>query len=301
MPDRDVILTTLHRADFAYAVPLVLSLKSTGFSGQLVAFASAVDDETCAKLRGLGTTIVPFHFSRKRERQRLARLWPLWRWYFSTRASQAAKEKLAHCVLHVRYRRYLLYLQYLREHGARFDRVLLADAKDVIFQADPFSWNPEPGVHFLLEEAHVRIGHCRMHRLWMGCQFGRDYVERHAGETAACSGTTFGDTASILEYLQRMIATIMKARNLAKIYGGDQGIHNYLLQEKLLPNSIVHPNRRAPVLTLGVMRWDQVRLNSDGLVVNETGAPVPVLHQYDRIPELKQHLLARLPQMADTL
>jgi hypothetical protein len=294
MPNRDLILTTLHRADFAYIAPFVLSLQRTGYAGQLVVFASAVDDKTCATLRECGAIIAPFHFSGKRDRQRLAWLWPLWRWYFSTHASQTAKEKLAHRVFHVRYRRYLLYLQYLREQGGHFDRVMLADAKDIFFQADPFSWNPQPGVHFLLEEAHVRIGHCRLHRLWMGCQFGPDYVERHAEETVTCSGTTFGDTASILEYLARMVATTMRARNLAKIYGGDQGIHNFLLQEKLLPRSIVHPNRQAPGLTLGVMRWDQLQLNSDGLVVDETGAPVPVLHQYDRIPELKQHLLARL-------
>jgi len=301
MPGKDVILTTLHRANFAYIAPFVLSLKSTGYTGRLVVFASAVDGETCAKLREFGAMIVPFHFSGKRERQRLARLWPLWRWFFATGASQAAREKLAHRVLHVRYRRYLLYLQFLREHGASFDRMMLADAKDVVFQADPFSWNPEPGVHFVREEARVRIGHCRLHRLWMSRQFGKDYVERHAGETATCSGTTFGDTASILKYLECMVATIMKARDLATIYGGDQGIHNYLLLEKLLPQGIVHPNRRAPVLTLGAMRWDQVQLNGLGLVVNETGAPVPVLHQYDRIPELKKHLLARLPQMTSVV
>ena len=298
MPGRDVILTMLHRANFAQVAPFILSLKRTGFTGQLVVFVSAVDDETGAKLHELGATIVPFHFSGKRTRQRRARLWPLWRWFFGTNASQKLKEYVAHKVLHLLYRRHLLYLDFLREHGARFDRVMLADATDIVFQADPFSWNPEPGVHFLLEEPHVRIGHCRLHRLWMGCQFGKNYVEQHAGETVTCAGTTFGDTASILEYLELMIATIMKARNLAKIYGGDQGIHNYLLLEKLLPNSIVHPNRRAPVFTMGVMRWDQVQLNGDGLVVNETGAPVPVLHQYDRIPELQKHLLARLAQMA---
>ncbi|MGD0348856.1 MAG: hypothetical protein ABSB84_00855 [Verrucomicrobiota bacterium] len=49
------------------------------------------------------------------------------------------------------------------------------------------------------------------------------------------------------------------------------------------------------------MRWDQVQFNDDGFVVNEVGAPVSVLHQYDRIPELKKHLLARLPQMSETL
>jgi len=301
MSGRDVILTTLHRVDFTHVAPFVLSLKDTGYTRRLVAFTGTVDDETCTKLRESGVVIVPFHFSGRRERQRLARLWPVWRWYFSTRASQAAKEKLAHRVLHVRYRRYLLYLQYLREHGAHFDHVMLADAKDVFFQADPFSWNPGSGVHFVLEEPHVRVGHCRLHRLWMGCQFGQDYVARHAEETVTCSGTTFGDTAGILKYLECMIATMMRARNLAKIYGGDQGIHNYLLIEQLLPDVTVHQNRQGPVLTLGVMRWNQVRLNEHGLVVNESGTAVPVLHQYDRIPELKRHLLARLPQMAESL
>jgi len=298
MPDRDIILTTLHRASFAYIAPFVLSLKSTGYTGQLAVFASTVEEETCAKLRELGATIVPFHFSGKRERQRLAWLWPLWRRCFSICTSQSTREKLAHQVLPLRYRRYLLYLQYLRYHGARFDRVMLSDAKDVVFQLDPFSWNPEPGVHFLLEEAQVRIGHCDLHRLWMSHQFGEDYVERHAEATVTCSGTTFGDTANILKYLECMVTTMMEAKDLATICGGDQGIHNYLLLEKLLPKGVVHPNRHAPVLTLGVMRWDQVRLDGHGLVVNETGAPVPVLHQYDRIPELKKHLLARLPQTA---
>lgn len=294
MPARDLILTTLYRADFAYIAPFVRSLKRTGYAGQLVVFASAVDGETCAKLRELGVSVVPFHSSGEHGRQRLARLWPLWRWYFSTRASSAAKEKLAHRVFHLHYRRHLLYLQYLREQDGRFDRVMLADARDVVFQADPFSWNPRPGVHFVLEEMQVRIGRCRFHRRWMSRQFGQAYVEQHADETVTCAGTTFGDAASILQYLQLMVATTMKARKLAKIRGGDQGIHNYLLLEKLLPNSIVHPNRRAPVLTLGAMRWDQLQFNAAGLVVGADGVPVPVLHQYDRIPELREHLLAQL-------
>src|SRR5208337_5628404 len=186
-------------------------------------------------------TVVPFHFSSKRDRQRLARLWPIWRWYFGSRASREAKHRLAHRVFHLRYRRYLLYGDFLRFHGADYDRVLLVDGQDVLFQRAPFSWNPSPGLHCVLEENSIRIGHCRFHRLWMGCQFGEEYVQRHAERVASCSGTTFGDTASIRHYLDRMIAATMSARNLAKISGGDQGIHNHLLIENLLPNVTLHP------------------------------------------------------------
>ncbi len=62
MPDRDVILTILHRADFANIAPFVRSLKHAGYTGHLVVFASAVGDVVCAKLRELIATVVPFHF-----------------------------------------------------------------------------------------------------------------------------------------------------------------------------------------------------------------------------------------------
>ena len=37
-----------------------------------------------------------------------------------------------------------------------------------------------------------------------------------------------------------------------------------------------------------------LRLNAAGQVVNETGTMFSVIHQYDRIPELKKYVLSRL-------
>ena len=291
---RDLILATLHRRNFDAVAPFVLSLKRTGYQGRLVLFTSQVSADAQAELRRQGVEVVPFHFSGKRDRQPLARLWPLWRWYFASGASASAKARLAHRVLHLRYRRYWLYAEYLQQHAAVYERVLLADCTDVFFQTDPFAWDWSPGVHFFLEEKKLRLGDCRLHRLWLGCQFGPEFIERHAGESISCSGTTFGDTASIREYLAQMAAAIMRARNLAKISGGDQGIHNYLLIEKKLKNIIVHPNRCGPVLTMGVMRPDDFKMNSAGLVLNQDGSVPPVLHQYDRLLGLKSRLLAGL-------
>jgi hypothetical protein len=291
-----LILTTLHQGNINTVAPFVRSLKRTDFRGQIIMFTSRVSSESQDALRQNKVVVVPFHFSGKRDRQQLARLWPLWRWYFASGASPTAKAKLAHRVFHLRYRRYLLYEDFLRQHGSDYDRVLLADSRDIFFQTDPFAWDWSPGVHCFLEEPANRIGQCRLHRLWLGCQFGQEFVEQHADKTVSCSGTTFGDTPGVIDYVNQMVATIMKARNLAKISGGDQGIHNYLLIENRLPNITIHENRRSPVMTMGTMRMEQVRLNQDGLVINENGQIVPVLHQYDRISELKNQLLAYLPQ-----
>jgi hypothetical protein len=289
---RDLILTTSHGENFDCLAPFVLSLKRSGFRGATVIFASGMDAQSIGQLESHGMIVIPFHFSGKRERQPLARLWPLWRWYFSTGASPQKKLRLARRVFHLRYLRYLLYAEFLQQRAGDFDRILLADGRDVFFQRDPFAWNWTPGVHFFLEDAGKRIGDCRLHRLWLGCQFGRAFVEEHAAKTPTCSGTTFGDIVGIRQYLDVMTATIMRARNLAKIFGGDQGIHNYVLIQKLLNNIVVHENRCGPVLTMGAMPEKDVRTNAAGDVLNDDGEPAPVLHQYDRIPGLKD-LLAK--------
>jgi hypothetical protein len=291
---RDLILALLHRQSFNAVAPFVRSLRRTGYRGRLVMFVSQVGAETETELRREGVQVVPFHFSGKKDRQPLARLWPLWRRYFASGASPASKERLAHRVLHVRYRRYLLYAEFLRRHAADYDRILLADSTDLIFQADPFAWDWSPGLHFFLEEAKNRLGACRLHRLWLSCQVGPEFVERHADEIVSCSGTTFGDTAIIREYLAQMVAAMMQARNLGKISGGDQGIHNYLRLEKKLNHLTIHANRHGAVLTMGVMQPGDYRTGPTGLVLNEDGSVPPVLHQYDRLPDLKKRLQAGL-------
>src|SRR5271169_5173565 len=88
---RDLILAALHQRNFDSVAPFVLSLKRTGFQGRTVLFVSRVNLESQEKLRQQGVIVIPFHFSGKRDRQPLARLWPLWRRYFATQASLAAK------------------------------------------------------------------------------------------------------------------------------------------------------------------------------------------------------------------
>jgi hypothetical protein len=288
---RDVILSVQRNGDFTTLAPFVLSLERTGYRGRVVLFTSRLKRDALAELRRHGFELEPFTFIGKAKRQPLAELWPLWRRLFALPVPMQAKRWLASRVFHLVYRRHLLYADYLSRHAHEFDRVMLADSKDVFFQLDPFCWNPATGLHVVLEDQSSRIGTCRSHRSWMGHQFGEDYVNRHAERMISCAGTTFGDTASVRQYLDQMISVSMSARSL-KISSGDQGIHNYLLIEHLLPNVRVHPNGRGPVLTMGVMNPADIRINDAGQVLNDDGQPAPVLHQYDRISSLQKRLLA---------
>lgn len=296
MPEtRNLILTTVQGADFDYVAPFIFSLKRTGYRGRLVIFASAMKGDAVAQLEHHGATVIPFRFFHKRFQKTLAWPWPCWRKFFAADTAPTLQEKFAHAVLPFFYRRHLLYLQFLRKHHDEFDRIFLTDARDVCFQADPFLWNPADGLHFFLEEPANTIRVCGLQKNWTENQFGRSDAEAHLDQIISCAGTVFGDADGMLAYLSKMVALATQSRRLRKIVADDQGIHNYMLRENLLPRVSIHENRRSAVLTTGTMRMTDFRMNELGQLLDESGNVIPVVHQYDRLPELKKHLLARLP------
>lgn len=295
---RDVVLTLLHRGDFNYIAPFISSLKKSGYRGSTVLFASQVDRQTLEKVQGCGVRIEPFRFSAGASRQPRSRPWALWRWFFSSGAPRSAKMWLAHNVFHLYYLRYLLYAKFLEEHAGDFDRVLLADGRDVFFQADPFAWDWTPGVHYFLEDGDHQMGHCAVHREWFRRLFGPSYIEAHAQRTPACSGTTFGDMASMRRYIELMVNITMQALEYDQLAGGDQGVHNYILIEKLMSNITVHENGRGPVMTMKMMKKSDLQVDAQGAVLNGDGVPVPILHQYEWFPGLKAHLMNSLETAA---
>jgi hypothetical protein len=149
-------------------------------------------------------------------------------------------------------------------------------------------------VHFFLEEPEHRMGDCPVHREWFRRLFGPSFIESHAQRIPACAGTTFGDMAGIRQYLDLMVTVTMQAVELDKLFGGDQGVHNYILLQKLLNNVAVHENGSGPVLTMKKMKESDWQVDAQGAVLIGDGVLVPVLHQYDCFPALKARLMSSL-------
>jgi len=294
MSTRNAIFTTLHGVSYEFVRLFIESLKQTGFKGKLIAFVSAVDEDSLTKLKSAGVWTVPFYFPGKHVRQRwCARLTPLWRLVFAGNALLPQKEKLAHILFHLYFRRHLLYLDFLRAHRTEFDRVFLTDCRDVYFQADPFSWDPEPGVHLFFEEASHIIGKCPTHRRWFMSMYGQETFSEMSNNTISCAGTTFGDTESLIKYLSLMVHYSMHIRSFEQ-HDGDQAVHNYLLHKNLIPSVCVHDNRTGPVFTMGAVPPEEIRFDERNLIVNDINQVIPVLHQYDRIKGLPESLAQKL-------
>lgn len=290
---RNLILSTAHRIRFSAVEPFFRSLKQSGYSGDLVIFCSAVDRESISQMKSWGAQVVPFHFSGKHVGNRAARFWWLWKKAFASGISEQNKERLAHKVFHLFYRRHLLYLELLRARSADYGRVFLTDCRDVFFQDNPFNWKQGPGLHVFLEDKSMQLDRCPHHLRWISSQFGSETQKALGNQTVSCAGTVFGDSASVKSYLETMVHLAMNARSLSEA-DGDQGLHNYFVR-KLTPKWMtIHPNEEGPVLTVGPLKSSALHFNTAGWVTNRNGDIPPVIHQYDRISELSEKLLGHL-------
>ncbi len=167
-----------------------------------------------------------------------------------------------------------------------FSHVLLSDARDVVFQSDPFA-NP---LNLEFAEEEGRFGESPFNDKWIQQSFGSDVFKQISGKRIFCAGTIFGSGSRIREHLDRMCKCIRRLPSW-KFGGQDQAVHNYIIHNMLQESEFaVSTNRRGRIVTLGTSRSPEV---VEGCIVDEDGCPFPIVHQYDRLsPEIHASLNA---------
>jgi len=180
--------------------------------------------------------------------------------------------------------RYFLYLDYLRQCGRTWPRIMLTDVRDVIFQRPPgeFPW-PE-GLSLFLEDSRMAVADCPHMRRWIEGHLGARALQELAGERIICSGTTVGDHDAVQRYLELMTRGLLPCTGGKGMAGYDQGLHNQLTRTGALGPVHCFDNS-GPVLTLGYSPREPA-CDENAEVLNEAGRPAVVVHQYDRHPGL---------------
>lgn len=175
--------------------------------------------------------------------------------------------------------------EFLREVDAPASarRVLLSDARDVLFQRD---WSAHPALAgaadlWVFAEDQT-IGNCRFNRAWLD-QIDPALAGALADRRILCSGTTIGTGAGILAYLDAMAAVggALLAAGRAGVVGQDQGNHNFLLHTgrlaALRPRVLTNDDNLVNTVGYG---WKAV--DAEGRAINVRGERSWVVHQYDR-------------------
>jgi hypothetical protein len=195
--------------------------------------------------------------------------------------------KPLHHLYHIHCGRHLLYYDFLYRRRGTYSHVLLCDVRDVVFQSDPFRYCTGKALYLVLDPS-VRLGDEPVNVGWITAVYSDRYERQRRGERIACAGTTLGDAASIVTYLQEMSVALIRALpEVVGLQGVDQAVHNFLLWEGVFPNATICENGQHAVMTLKNASIDASSLDGHGHLRNLDGSPAPVLHQYDCQPLLR--------------
>lgn len=250
----------------AELTPFVQSLRDSGYEGDIVLLTYGCTAATAAYLRDHRVRMVPF-------------------------TSLGAMPMSMNSARMFRYLDWLLE-QYLNSADEiAYERILLADVRDVVFQGDPFRQAPPGRVLFFLESART-LGSCPINSDWMTRAYGAGVLQALAHLPVSCAGTIMGTPDGMLEYLALMTRHLVAVPPQHRFSGVDQAVHNYILAKGLLRGAVAVPNG-ASVMTVASEPPTGVHIDGADRIVNADGRISEVVHQYDRDPLVHAAVLAR--------
>jgi hypothetical protein len=279
---KNLVLTLANDLKPDQLKPFFETFRRSDVSAKIVVFYNRLIPEALELIKSYGAETIPFSYFSIRMRHPQCMLWPLWRWLFPHLPSFAWQRLLAHQVYNLFFLRGLLYLDYLEQHPDKGDWVFLVDVRDVIFQRNLFAKNPEPGLYCFLEGKGRTLASCPGNRRMILNCFGKKVLEELGNFEPSCAGTVLGDRTHILAYLKSMVEGAMSIHQMRMVPGDDQGLHNGLIRQNRIQDTILVDNDLGPIATLGCVLEDEIRVSPEGWVLQEDGCPYAVLHQYDR-------------------
>jgi hypothetical protein len=290
---RNLVLGVVRGYSFDKLKPFVFSLKNTAFNGDLVLLWNELSRETREDLQKHDVKLMHFSYRGSGALNSWSRFWPVLAPIVRLWPDSHFARKILKSIVHLMYLRFFVCRDFLAGNQNLYQNVLITDIRDVLFQADPFS-GFKGGLLVFEEDPRIPLGDEKMcNSPWVEETFGREALSQIGGYPILCAGTTMGDTASIIYYLTQFENLVCRVNKIAN--GGDQGIHNYLCRGIMRSKAVVSKNGEGPILTMvpSLKMGVDFSVSQDGFVLNPMGLPVPVLHQYDRYPDLVESLIRK--------
>jgi hypothetical protein len=287
----NLVLGAVRGYTFEQLRPFVVSLKRTSFKGELVLLWNHLSPATLAALQEHGAKLVHFEYRGSGTLNSWSRFWPQVRKALRLPLGESFRRSIYGKILNLAFVRYLHALKFLEAHCGEYQNVLLTDVRDVIFQDDPFRDSLAGDVVAFLEAPHMKFGDEPMNDGWIRDNYGEGTSSRLAGKRISCCGTVMGTEVGMVAYLRAFVGEIGRLKSVA--HGADTSVHNILVRESLVDRIAVVENFQSAVGTISTSPLSSALFGSDGRVLGPVGLPVPVLHQYDRHPDLMNQLVMK--------
>ena len=200
--------------------------------------------------------------------------------------------------------RFLSIHNYLVNHWQHYDYVVTTDVKDVYFQADPFKFLVSRKLVIASEGLKYKDepwGNQNLHEAY------GQYVYEEFKNNEIFNVGTFGGKS---EYVKDMVFHIFTNGVNRPIPIVDQAVFNVLINTQPFKDIITKTTQWAAELgtIMDPSKIEQFRPNlifsepvfEDGLLKDCTGFTYPIVHQYDRVPELKKFVQEKYGQEDDS-
>ena len=246
---KNLVLTILTKYTYRKIEPFFRTLRKTGYDGDIVVFYDLISEKTIEKMKKWSPILIKFN------------------------SEEFSKEGIQ--VVHYRFK---LFYDFLLKDPEKYDKVLICDIRDLVFQKNPFEYGGYSNLNYFCESKKVKENSINSYTLSEAG--GKDAFEKYGDNYTICAGTTLGNTTEMLEYLKLMSSVMRKGNPI------DQGQHIYFFYSGRFPNSKGFLNFEGPILTIGELKEFQLIYNKSGDLVNKDGTIINVIHQYDRSGKL---------------
>lgn len=296
--NNDLVIGAATGYNFNQVKPFIYSLKKTGYCGKICLIIYK-NQSLKKELKSLGVDILEISKGNIFGFQKLSilRFNPRIQFIFQTLISLVkvffhknidprikSIGQISSLNLSIACSRYYHYLKYIS--STNFDRILLADIKDIVFQSNPFEHIGD-GIYYAIENHEVTIKDQDGNDKWIKRLFSTKDYNFLKDQLISCSGSTIGSRKEIIDYLYNMVDIL--ATNSHKIpgrYGYDQGAHNYIVWNNIVPNNHHVQNLNGFILTMVTSNEEEI-LIEDGTLVNKNGSIISIVHQYNWFPNIK--------------
>ena len=200
--------------------------------------------------------------------------------------------------------RFLSIYEYLENNWFNYNYVVTTDVKDVYFQADPFTFLNGRKIVIASEGLRYKDepwGNENLHQAY------GQYVYDKFKNNEIFNVGTFGGKS---EYVKDMVFHIFTNGINRPIPIVDQAVFNVLINTQPFKDVIQKTTQWAAELgtIMDPSKIDQFRPNllfpepvfENGLLKDWTGQTFPIVHQYDRVPELKKFVQEKYGQQDET-
>lgn len=168
--------------------------------------------------------------------------------------------------------------------------VLMADVRDVVFQADPF-FPASQGSEFFSEYDDGTLADHAFNMKYLRGVGGHGIARALSDRPCVCVGTVLGPRAAMMRFCRTllMLAAIPRSE-IGGAFGADQAACNIALHLGLIEGEVKANYGR--VATLGLTPGQRLTV-ADGRIVNPDGGVSAVVHQHDRHPHLLEVVYER--------